>query len=52
MKKWKITKMRFYFSAENVFTISHIKAEMDPEGLGGSVYPFQKTYSMGCNFIF
>ncbi|HVI48946.1 MAG TPA: SusC/RagA family TonB-linked outer membrane protein [Chitinophaga sp.] len=45
----KITRLRIYFSAENLFTISHLKANIDPEGLEGSLYPYQKTYSFGLN---
>lgn len=52
MRKWKTGRVRFYFSAENVFTIKHLKANMDPEGLDGNIYPFQKTYSMGANINF
>lgn len=50
--KMKIARLRFYFSAENIFTISHLKADMDPEGLDGTIYPFQKTYSFGLNMNF
>lgn len=50
--KYKISRFRIYFSAENIFTISHLKANIDPEGLDGSVYPFQKTYSCGLNLNF
>lgn len=48
----KIARLRFYLSAENIFTVSHLKADLDPEGLDGSVYPFQKTYSAGLNLNF
>lgn len=51
-RKAHIERLRFYFSAENIFTRSHLKANLDPEGLGGSVYPFQKTYSGGLNLNF
>lgn len=47
-----IERLRFYLSAENIFTKSHLKANIDPEGLGGSVYPFQKSYSGGLNLNF
>lgn len=50
--KMKLARLRVYFSAENVFTVDHLKADLDPEGLGGSVYPFQKTYSAGLNLNF
>ncbi|RBL90863.1 SusC/RagA family TonB-linked outer membrane protein [Chitinophaga flava] len=51
-EKAKIARLRFYVSAENIFTISHLKANIDPEGLDGSVYPYQKTYSCGLNLNF
>ncbi len=51
-RKAHIERLRLYFSAENIFTRSHLKANLDPEGLGGSVYPFQKTYSGGLNLNF
>lgn len=50
--KMKIARLRFYFSAENIFTISHLRANIDPEGLDGAIYPFQKTYSAGLNMNF
>lgn len=48
----KINRLRIYVAAENIFTISHLKANIDPEGLDGSVYPYQKTYSCGLNLNF
>lgn len=48
----KLNRVRFYFSAENIFTISHLKANIDPEGLDGALYPYQKTYSCGLNLNF
>jgi TonB-linked SusC/RagA family outer membrane protein len=50
--KMKMDKLRLYFSAENVFDVSHIKARLDPEGLDGKIYPFQKTFSFGLNLNF
>ena len=50
--KMKMDKLRVYFSAENLFDVSHIKARLDPEGLDGKIYPFQKTYSVGLNLNF
>ncbi len=51
-RKARIERLRFYFSAENIWTRSHLKAKIDPEGLDGSVYPFQQTYSGGLNLNF
>lgn len=50
--KIKMDKLRVYFSAENIFDVSHIKARLDPEGLDGKIYPFQKTFSFGLNLNF
>ncbi|MBB2150848.1 SusC/RagA family TonB-linked outer membrane protein [Pedobacter sp. LMG 31462] len=50
--KMKMDKLRIYFSAENILDVSHIKARLDPEGLDGTIYPFQKTYSVGLNLNF
>lgn len=60
LKRMKIDKVRVYFSAENIFEISHMKVKLDPEvGLAsepeqraGTIYPFQRTYSFGLNFNF
>lgn len=51
-KKAHIERLRIYFGAENIFTKTSLKARIDPEGLGGSVYPFQQTYSGGLNLNF
>ena len=53
-KKWNIERMRFYFSGENLFEISHLKANLDPEALSSSslVYPLQRSYSFGVNLTF
>lgn len=50
--RWKISRLRFYVSAENLLTVKHLDANMDPEGLDGDIYPFQKTYSFGINLNF
>ncbi|UCJ08123.1 SusC/RagA family TonB-linked outer membrane protein [Chitinophaga pendula] len=52
LKRMHVSNLRVYFSAENVFTVSKLKANIDPEGLSGSVYPFQRTYSGGINLSF
>jgi TonB-linked SusC/RagA family outer membrane protein len=53
-KRVKLDRVRFYFSAENLFDVSFIKGGLDPEGLNAPnyLYPFQKTYSWGLNFNF
>lgn len=50
--KINFNKIRFYFSAENIFEISHLKVKLDPETLGQAAYPFQRTYSFGMNLNF
>ncbi len=54
--KWGIENLRFYFSAENIWTLSHLDVELDPEtsttGALGANYPMQKTFSFGFNVGF
>ncbi len=50
--KWKIDKLRFYFSGENLFEITKLSRNLDPENLDGTNYPFQRTYSLGLNLNF
>jgi TonB-linked SusC/RagA family outer membrane protein len=58
MRKWKLNQIRFYVSGENLFTVDHLKVNMDPEailsgsGQGSDIYPFQKIYSFGVNLNF
>lgn len=52
LKRAKIENVHFYVSGENLFEHSNLKVKLDPEGLGGSIYPFQRTYSFGLNFNF
>jgi len=52
VQRWRMHKVRFFFSAENIFEISHIKVKLDPESLAGgnraqAAYPFQRTYTLG-----
>lgn len=42
-RKIYVEKLRFYFSAQNLFTFDHIDGVMDPECTGGS----SKTYTNG-----
>jgi hypothetical protein len=55
--KWKIDRLRIFFSGENLFTISHFDVKgIDPEILNGAYrggqYPQQKVYSFGLNLSF
>lgn len=57
-RKAYIEKLRFYFSAENVFTCTKMSKVIDPESLevssmkSGSSYPIAKTYSFGLSIDF
>jgi TonB-linked SusC/RagA family outer membrane protein len=48
-----ITKIRAYFSGENICAFTNVAKMFDPEtidgGLAGNVYPLFKTYSVGIN---
>jgi len=52
-RKYAIQKFRIYFSGENLFTMTKMKAMFDPEtvdgGWGGNIYPLSKVYSIGVN---
>jgi len=52
LKKAKVNRIRFYASAENLFEFTHLKVHLDPEGLNGAIYPFQRTYAFGMNLNF
>lgn len=60
LKKMHISHLRFYFSAENLFTISNLDKDidLDPEiidkynGFNSGTYPMQRTYSIGANLTF
>ncbi|HVS97668.1 MAG TPA: hypothetical protein VHE54_14340, partial [Puia sp.] len=60
LTKAGITKLRFYFSGENLFTFSHVGVPIDPEltdasttgGFTGRNYPFDKDYSVGAQLSF
>lgn len=55
--KWGITNLRVFFSAENLFTITDMPEQFDPEMVGTSSsssngYPLSKTFSFGLNLTF
>lgn len=57
LHRTKLDKVRLFFSAENVFEISHLKVKLDPESIGPgnraqAAYPFQRTYTLGLNLNF
>lgn len=45
-------RIRLYFSANNLFTISDFVPGMDPESAKSVSYPFARTYSFGLNVQF
>lgn len=49
-----IDHIRFYFSGDNLAEWSGLYKyyRVDPEGLGGQMYPFQRSYSLGINVTF
>ena len=53
-RQWKIDRLRFFFSGENLLTFHHIKvAGNDPEkSPGEAFYPFQRILSLGVNLNF
>ena len=60
-QKWTqkagISKLRVYFSGENLWTITNLTDVMDPETVGigkqgGTVYPLATVYSFGLNVNF
>jgi len=55
--KWYIQNLRVFFSAENLFTITDMPDQFDPELIGTSSYtsngyPLSKTFSFGINLTF
>ena len=46
------SRVRVYFTANNLFTISDFVPGMDPEAANGFAYPFARTYSFGLNVQF
>ncbi|MCC8153108.1 MAG: SusC/RagA family TonB-linked outer membrane protein, partial [Tannerellaceae bacterium] len=48
-RKFGVESMRFYFSGENLFEITKLSKNYDPEALNDSSHPFQRTYSLGLN---
>jgi hypothetical protein len=62
LAKYKIQKLRIYFSGENLAEISNVGAPIDPEITDGSVsggvtftgrtWPFNRNYSFGAQITF
>ena len=55
-RKWKIDRLRFYVSGENIAEWSEVSDYFDPEAVTdngwGYAYPFQRRYSFGVNIDF
>ncbi|WP_234367834.1 TonB-dependent receptor [Parabacteroides pacaensis] len=47
-----LQRVRFYFSGDNLLTISGINSNFDPESPGDNVYPLSKSLSFGINLTF
>lgn len=50
--KWGLNNIRLFFSAENLFTMTSLPNQFDPETLGtnnSNGYPLSRTYSFGVN---
>ena len=49
-----VSTLRIYYSAENLFTIDHMKIKIDPEATSDRVssYPLLRTHSFGVNLTF
>jgi len=64
LSKYGVEKVRFYFSGENLFTLTKLKSDyIDPEQASASntwkngrsdarIYPWSKTYSFGVDISF
>lgn len=52
--KINISRARVFFSGDNMLEISGLYKyyKMDPECLGGQMYPLQRSYSFGLNVTF
>lgn len=54
VSQWGIENIRFYYSAENLFTIDGMKINIDPEATSQrlSSYPLLRTHAFGVNITF
>ncbi|MCG8310616.1 MAG: TonB-dependent receptor [Cytophagales bacterium] len=53
-QKAGLQNVRFYFSGEDLFTLSHVDGGYDPENTDGghSIYPFMKRFALGLSLTF
>lgn len=52
ISKVGLQRLRFYFSGDNLWTISGINENFDPEAPWGGAYPISKSLSFGVNVTF
>lgn len=57
LQKYKIMRLRVYFSGQNLFSLNHFYKGWDPEmsnptGDGSTFYPITKVYTFGLNLTF
>lgn len=50
--KAKISKLRFYFTGQNLFCLTSLPSQYDPETLNLGTYPPQRIFSFGVNLTF
>lgn len=50
--KANISKLRIYFSGQNLFCLTSLPNQYDPETLNVGAYPVQRIYSFGLNLTF
>lgn len=49
ISKANLENIRVYFSGENLFEITKINKNYDPEGLNSNTHPYYRTFSIGLN---
>lgn len=52
LKPTGFTRIKLYFTATNLFTISNFVSGWDPEVSKALTYPFSRNYSFGVNVVF
>nr|WP_319397324.1 TonB-dependent receptor [uncultured Carboxylicivirga sp.] len=51
-QNWKMSKVRLYVNANNLFTWDNLDGIVDPETTNSNLYPIMKTVNMGVNVNF
>ena len=55
VSKWSLSNVRFFVSGENIFTITRMPDQFDPETIGtdhNNGYPLSRTFAFGVNLTF